>query len=207
MIGLVKVCLRKVLGNAKLTFDELTTVLAEVEANLNSRPLTYEYEEVNSEVLTPAHLVYGQDSTRTNTRTRFKHLSTILEHFWSRWKREYLTNLREFHKVGMADKQSAIIKPGDVVIVFEQGKKRGEWKTGVIQELICGKDKVVRGARVCVMTNGRRQVLNRAIQHLYPVEVKDESKVEGVVKEDIVSGCKEKTKRKAALDARWKGDA
>ncbi|XP_046861952.1 uncharacterized protein LOC124455325 [Xenia sp. Carnegie-2017] len=147
----------------------------EVEANLNSRPLTYEYEEVNSEVLTPAHLVYGrrivtlpdskdskindlgQDSTRTNTRTRFKHLSAILEHFWSRWKREYLTNLREFHK----------------------GKKRGEWKTGVIQELICGKDKVVRGARVCVMTNGRRQVLNRAIQHLYPVEVKDESKVEG----------------------------
>ncbi|XP_046864650.1 uncharacterized protein LOC124459173 [Xenia sp. Carnegie-2017] len=178
MIGLVKVCLRKVLGNAKLTFDELTTVLAEVEAKLNSRPLTYEYEEVNSEVLTPAHLVYGrrivtlpdskdskindlgQDSTRTNTRTRFKHLSTILEHFWSRWKREYLTNLREFHK----------------------GKKRGEWKTGVIQELICGKDKVVRGARVCVMTNGRRQVLNRAIQHLYPVEVKDESKVEGLLR-------------------------
>ncbi|XP_046856074.1 uncharacterized protein LOC124449168 [Xenia sp. Carnegie-2017] len=60
MIGLVKVCLRKVLGNAKLTFDELTTVLAEAEAKLNSRPLTYEYEEVNSEVLTPAHLVYGR---------------------------------------------------------------------------------------------------------------------------------------------------
>ncbi|XP_046862763.1 uncharacterized protein LOC124456335 [Xenia sp. Carnegie-2017] len=93
---------------------------------------------------------------------------------------------------------------GPLYVKQRQGK--GEWKTGVIQELICGKDKVVRGARVCVMTNGRRQVLNRAIQHLYPVEVKDESKVEGVVKEDIVSGCKEKTKRKAALDARWKSE-
>ena len=59
-VGLVKGCLRNVLGSAKLTFNELRTVLVEVEANLNSRPLTYEYEEVSSEVVTPSHLVYGR---------------------------------------------------------------------------------------------------------------------------------------------------
>ena len=95
LIGLVKVSLRKVLGNSKLTFDELRTVLVEVEANLNRRTLTYEYDEVNDEVLTPSHLVYGrrittlpdstevevsdlgQDSSKNNSIVRFRYLSTI----------------------------------------------------------------------------------------------------------------------------------
>ena len=179
LIGLAKACLRKVLGRARLTFDELRTVLVEVEATLNTRPLTYEYEEVSSEVLTSSHLVHGRritslpdgqlvkvkDSTKSDTIARFKYLSTVLEHFWNRWKREYLTNLREFHKVGVSDKGSVLVKPGDVVIVFEQGKKRGEWKTGVVEELSCGGDEVVRGVRVCMMTNGQRQVINTYHHH------------------------------------------
>ena len=60
MIGTVKRCLRKVLGNAKLNADELLTVLTELEATLNSRPLTYEYDEVGAEMLTPSHLIYGR---------------------------------------------------------------------------------------------------------------------------------------------------
>ena len=58
MIGIVKRCLRKVLGNAKLAFDELNTLLVEIELTLNSKPLTYLYDELE-EVLTPSHLLVG----------------------------------------------------------------------------------------------------------------------------------------------------
>ncbi|KAL9967410.1 hypothetical protein ACROYT_G025628 [Oculina patagonica] len=58
LIGTAKRCLRKVLGNAKLNASELLTVLTEVEATMNSRPLTYEYDEIGAEMLTPSHLIY-----------------------------------------------------------------------------------------------------------------------------------------------------
>ena len=60
MVGSVKACLRKALCNARLTFDELLTVLVEVEGTLHSRPLKYEYNEVEHLVLTPSHLVFGR---------------------------------------------------------------------------------------------------------------------------------------------------
>ena len=55
----VKSCLKKTLGRSKLSFDELTTILVEVEAVLNSRPLTYLYSDDVEEPLTPSHLVIG----------------------------------------------------------------------------------------------------------------------------------------------------
>ena len=58
MVRSVKRCLRKTLGNARLTLDELNTVL--VEGTLNARPLTDEYEEFDGEILTPSHLIYGR---------------------------------------------------------------------------------------------------------------------------------------------------
>ena len=47
------------LGNAKLCFEELLTTLVEVEGTLNSRPLTYLYEnEVEAKVVTHSHLIF-----------------------------------------------------------------------------------------------------------------------------------------------------
>ena len=61
MVGLVERILRKILGNALLDKDEMHAVLVEVEGILNSRPLTYIFEdEFNVDILTPSHLMFGR---------------------------------------------------------------------------------------------------------------------------------------------------
>ena len=62
-------------------------------------------------------------------------------------------------------------KEGDVVIVHEDGVKRGDWNMGVVDGLIRGRDNEVRGTHVRVTTNGRVVNLTRPVQKLYPIEV------------------------------------
>ena len=56
----VKRCLRKTIGKASLSYDELATMLIEVEAVVNSRPLTYVTTDDLDEPLTPSHLLTGR---------------------------------------------------------------------------------------------------------------------------------------------------
>jgi hypothetical protein len=62
MIKSSKRCLKKTLKNARLSYDELNTVLTEVESVLNSRPLTYVESGEMEEALTPSHLLIGRRS-------------------------------------------------------------------------------------------------------------------------------------------------
>ena len=59
LIKCVKRCLKKTLGRTSLTYDELSTVTTEIEAVLNSRPLTYVDSDDLEESLTPSHLLFG----------------------------------------------------------------------------------------------------------------------------------------------------
>ena len=45
-------------GNVKFSYQELFTVLFDVEWTLNARPLNYEHNEVDGKVLTPSHFIY-----------------------------------------------------------------------------------------------------------------------------------------------------
>ena len=57
MVQSTKRCLRKVVGRANFTRDELLTAVVEIEAVVNSRPLSY---ASFTEPLTPSHLVVGR---------------------------------------------------------------------------------------------------------------------------------------------------
>ncbi len=144
MVQLVKRSLRKILGNARLTFEELTTVLTEVEGSLNSRPLTYVYSELSDgEPLTPSHLVIGrriatlpdpeelsesEDDCKAVAR-RQRYLSQLLQHFWKRWNREYLADLREFHR-NTTNNTGKKVEVGEIVLVEGEDLPRSQWKIG-----------------------------------------------------------------------------
>ena len=234
MIGSVKRCLRKVLGNARLMQDELSTVLVEVEATLNSRPLTYQHEEFDSQVLTPSHLLVGRrisplsdyvdkdldyenDDYNVNLSRRFIYLTRKLSHFWKRWRSEYLSGLREVHRLRPAERN--IITEGEIVIVRDENNpKRNAWKVAIVEKLIQGKDGEIRGAQVRrVSAKGKPETLIRPVQKLYPLEiscsdVRDESKNREKSREEMVDvnevaserDITARPSRAAALDARWK---
>ena len=67
----LKMSLRKVLTNAKLSNNELNTTLVEIEATMANRPLTYAYDEADK-MLTPAHLMYVKNSIRSQMMLKTK---------------------------------------------------------------------------------------------------------------------------------------
>ena len=193
MVGCVKRCLKKTLGTARLSYDEMLTALIEVESTLNNRPLTYNYEEPEEEPLTPSHLIYGRrintmpdevvesaDDRQIDHNARFRYLSVKLAHFWNRWRREYLADLREYHnnKSGSGGRSVEI---GDVVIVSEEESRRNKWKMGVVESLVRGRDDVVRGAVVRVAKGGKTVRLSRPVQKLHPIEVKASNETQEAV--------------------------
>ena len=190
LVKSAKRCLRKVIGTARLSYDELLTVITEVEAVLNSRPLTYVSSEDVEEPLTPSHLMLGYrvlslpdlpttdfddpdfDQSPDSLNRRFRYLLTITQKFWNRWRREYLTELKESHRTLLARKKTSnVVNDGEVVVIHDESLPRGQWRLGRIEQVIKGTDVQVRGARVRAQTKtGRPTVLQRPVQLLYPLE-------------------------------------
>ena len=94
------------------------------------------------------------------------------QHSWKRWHREFLTDLREHNASSSRQTDRCIVEVGDIVLVSMEGKKRNQWKVGVVEKLIRGRDQQVRGAHVRVVTKGKKSYLDRPVQRLYTIEVK-----------------------------------
>ena len=183
LIGLTKNCLRKTLGRSYVTLETLQTVITEIEAIINDRPLTYLSSNIeDDDPLTPSHLLYGRrisvtpypsaelerttdiQCEKSDIAKRAQMQKRLIEHFSTRWKMEYLTSLREFHRVSGDNKRT--INIGDVVHI-QQDQPRNKWKLGVIEDLVTGNDEHVRSA--IVRTRSGRT--SRPIVKLYPIEL------------------------------------
>ncbi|XP_075150752.1 uncharacterized protein LOC142224858 [Haematobia irritans] len=165
--------LSRILGNAFLTFEELATVVAEVEAVLNSRPLTVISNDPNDEqVLTPAHFLVGgplvgisestTDSKEWSHLERWLRISAIKQHFWKRWSSEYLHELQQ--KVKWTEVKNNLIE-GDMVLVAEDNLPPKTWLMGRVINVIKDERGSVRVADV----KTKHGEIRRAIQKLAPL--------------------------------------
>ena len=98
----------------------------------------------------------------------------VVDHFWKRWSREYLVDLREHQKTHVQKQEPGIII-GDVVLIEQDGAKRNNWKLGRVEDIVVGKDGVIRGANVRT-SKGK---IGRPLQKLYPLEVREDQQPTG----------------------------
>ena len=140
------------MGKKRITYVELQTLVDEVELMLNNRPIGVDYYDEIEDVLTPNHLMFGRRLETCNDVThlsleftvdndkivnRKKLIDTMLNHFWERWRKEYLTSLRESQKV-VKQKKSTRVAINDIVLVYEEKQPRHLWRMGKINRLIAG---------------------------------------------------------------------
>ncbi len=199
MVGSMKRCLKKAVGRASLSFEEMRTVLTEIEATLNNRPLTYLYDDEQgiSYPLTPSSLIYGRtiattpndrqfeiNSTHQSLTRRQKYHKRLLNEFTNQWRKEYLQSLRESSRASKGSVDN-MIDVGDVVVLKDDKSTRVLWKLAKVEELIRSRDNVIRAAKVRVVNSdeGRSIVLRRPIQHLIPLELPSTSEEEDHVSE------------------------
>ena len=125
MVRLVKRCLKKIVGNACLTLEELETILIEIESDFDEEPITPSSLVIGQRLLTLPRIEHDfeLDDPKISLTQRQLYLKTLLKHFWSRWSCEYLLNLREFHK-NKAKSPLRVIKNGDVVVILNDKVKR-----------------------------------------------------------------------------------
>ena len=110
LVSPVKRSMKKTLRNSMVCFTELQVLLYEIELVLNSRPLGFVYDNDLEEILTPNHLLFGCKLYTSNSSIqgnvginlvlpkRVHLINILLNQFWSRWRNEYVTSLREYDK-------------------------------------------------------------------------------------------------------------
>ena len=155
----VKEPLHKVLGRALLTFTELNTLLIKIEDVINSRPLTAVSDDHRDpSPISPAHLAIGrsfnqlpdihEDSLEMSSKRimeRYLYLQRLFNHYWKRWKQEYLHQLTVRNKW---HKEEGPIKVGDIVLVSDDKVSRGKWPLARVEEVHPGRDNLVRTTTV-----------------------------------------------------------
>ena len=200
LVRSVKTSLKKILKKALVTFEELQTILCEIESVINSRPLCYTSDENLNATITPNHIMFGRNLNTTPTNLffnddlnpsectrRVNHLKSIVSHFWKRFSSTYLNELRQRHIYERKTKMNETeLKLNDVVLVKDDvPTPRTKWRIGKVEQLIVGKDGQTRGAKLKMANeSGKTTTAHRPVQKLIPFEITEEP----VPMENVSSG-------------------
>ena len=189
----IKQALKKSIGLHSCTKSELETYLIEIEACINSRPLTFVGQEVNAEnPLTPAHFLMGRcplvPSQTSNFNFSFEETISsedlvnlkmcqheLLDSFWNMWSSQYLRNLPSSSRTN----KKTNLKCGSVVLIQERGCPRLKWPLGLIKKVHIGSDGLFRAVDVKTASG----MLTRPIQLIHDMEMATKSEFETLTSE------------------------
>ncbi|CAG9135185.1 unnamed protein product [Plutella xylostella] len=173
--------LRRVLGDQKLTYEEFLTLLTQIEACLNSRPLcplTEDPEEFYN-YLTPGHFLTGSptlslplsdysDDRNMNLQRRWQLTEHMAQQFWKNWSTDYLHLLQTRCKW---NKPTTNIKEGEIVLIKEDNLPPARWALGRVLRTHPGTD-----GRVRVTTlKTKNGIMKRPVTKLSPLPIETSS--------------------------------
>ncbi|XP_039310755.1 uncharacterized protein LOC105197317 [Solenopsis invicta] len=170
--------LRRVIGESTLTYEEMATFLAEVEACLNSRPLQALSDDVDElDVLTPGHFLVGAPlkaipepaltGISPSKLTRWKLLQQMRDHLWQRWS-QYLQTLTPRPRWWRAE---GGLKEGQLCLLKQETTPPTRWPLVCVTRLHPGDDGEVR----VVTVRGVTGELRRPVIKLVPLPTDEES--------------------------------
>ena len=177
MVRSVKEPLRKILGDALVTYTELITITKEIEAHINDRPLV-QHSTSSFEVITPSMLCLGRkirplvdyyDETslpqEIDIRERHKYRKTLFQNFFNSWVKQYVLSLQQRNRW---QSEQANIKEGDLVLVEVNKLKKHKWPLARVKEVIIGRDGLIRS--VHVVPQGQENFITRSVRDVFPLE-------------------------------------
>jgi len=155
LVKVTKKALETILNHKPVYEEQLHSVLVEVEATVNSRPLTALRDDVNDfSALTPNHFLHGKclsnqipgvDEINMNSRKRWKVVQAIAEHFWKRFTKEYLPSSNVRRKWNRIQRN---FKVNDLVLLQTDNTPRAFWPLGRVVEVHISKDGLVRSVKL-----------------------------------------------------------
>uniref|UniRef100_A0A914RC94 Integrase catalytic domain-containing protein n=1 Tax=Panagrolaimus davidi TaxID=227884 RepID=A0A914RC94_9BILA len=193
MIKLLKVNLKKAIGRKHFIFWKLLTVISQVEAWVNCRPLTYISDDSNQIVIRPIDFLapfikpglpaievdaqdpnFSLDSNHENLVALWTKSQEYLEKFKDGFNNDYLKMLRDRDR---HHKQSGNVvyrtpRVDEIVLLLEENVDKTGWKLARVVEVLQGSDGRCRSAKVKTPSG---KVLKRPVNHLLPLEVDDNS--------------------------------
>ena len=161
-IRTVRKVMRAVIKEQLLDDEGINTLMCEVEAIVNGRPLTKLSEDPRDlEPLTPNHLLLLRNGPKAPpgiftkedncSSRRWRQVQYLADVFWRRWIREYLPSLQERQKWNKTRKN---LKVNDIVLILDEKTPRCSWPLGRIMEVYTNrKDGLVRSVKVKTSTS------------------------------------------------------
>ena len=149
LVKSLKFHLQRVMGNYRFTFEELTTMLCQIEMCLNSRPLLplYSHSTKGIDVLSHGHFLLGRHpqslpelslmSEKLPLLKRWNLCHALVQHLWKRWSAEYLQQMQTLTKRRTPKRN---LQVNDMVLIKEDSIITTRWPLGRIMETFTGKD-------------------------------------------------------------------
>ncbi|XP_025987237.1 uncharacterized protein LOC105206966 [Solenopsis invicta] len=178
--------IRRVVGAHTLTFEEFSTLLCNIEACLNSRPLAPLSDSLDDYTfLTPGHFLIGSAlnsipepsllQVKENRLTRWQLVRQMTERLWKVWQQDYINTLQQQVKWRRVNPRA--LRVGQLVLLRNSLLPPCKWELGRISLCHPGSDGLIRVVTVKTASSEYKRPISKIC--ILPIDIENASKVEG----------------------------